>query len=92
MNSFESTVFSTKVEGKAWMDSYLKKEGIVRKMKQGRPALEGNQCNAFLQKTDKLEQDFFALGRRDYHSGITLCCSPKSFQEVTGGLSWNGVG
>ena len=86
MNNFKSTIFSTKVEeGQAWMDRYLKKEGIVRKMKQGRPALEGNQCNAFLQKTDKLEQDLLREGGDITIKGLPFVVALRAFKKLQEG-------
>ena len=48
--------FETKEIGEAWMVQFLKDNNIVRKQKQGRPGLDGNQARIFTKAADKLSQ------------------------------------
>ena len=43
--------------GEAWMERFLKENTLVRKKKQGRSSLEGNQARKFAQTSDRLARD-----------------------------------
>ena len=55
IDTMEVSLFDNKDEGEKWMDDYLTKQCIIRKKKQGRRGLEGNQASKFLHKVDNME-------------------------------------
>ena len=73
--------------GEDWVESFLKRNGIIRKKKQGKAALEGNQCDQLLSKLDILERDIlkdgcgeavvfglpFVKTFRDFHKVVQSC-------------------
>ena len=60
----------------------ISQETIIRKMKQGRSALEGNQCDKFLLKTDILERELLAMGREVAIKGLPFVAAFHAFKDV----------
>ena len=61
---------------------YIFQNSIIRKKKQGKSSLEGNQCREFLKKLDKLEQAFFLAGFEEAVNGRPFIASMRSFSRV----------
>lgn len=55
---------------------------IVRKKKQGKSSLEGNQSRQFLNMTEKLEKAFNEAGESVASKGKPFLASLKSFSKV----------
>ena len=60
----------------------ISQETIIRKMKQGRSALERNQCNKFLLRTDTLERDLLAIGGEVAVKGLPFVNAFRAFKDV----------
>ena len=60
----------------------ISQETIIRKMKQGRSALEGNQCDKFLQRIDTLERDLLAMGGEVAIKGLPFVTAFRAFKDV----------
>ena len=79
---FENKVFETPVEGREWMDRYLKGVAIVRKSYQGCHSLEGNQSSSFLKKIDVLEREIMKEDDEVKVAGLQYIQVFRALREV----------
>ena len=98
IKEIEKTILPTCQEGEKFMDTFLKEvlvnrcllkitsclvqNCIIRKRKQGKASLEGNQSREFLQKTDRLENAFYRAGAAVAVKGLPFIASLRSFNVV----------
>ena len=68
--------------GEDWVEVFLKNNGITRKKKQGKAALEGNQCNKLLSKVDILERDMMKEGGEAVIFGLPYVKVFRDFKDV----------
>ena len=68
--------------GEAWIEEFLQRNGIIRKKKQGKAALEGNQCNKLLSLVDILERDIVIEGGEAMISGLPYVKAFRDFRSV----------
>ena len=68
--------------GEAWVEEFLQRNGIIRKKKQGKAALEGNQCDKLLSKVDILERDLITEGGEAVIFGLPYVKAFRDFRSV----------
>ena len=64
------------------MEDFLKRNGITRKKKQGKAALEGNQCDQLLSKLDILERDILMESGEAVVVGLPFVKTFRDFRKV----------
>ena len=79
---FEKNVFSSYDEGELWMETFLKKMCILRKNKQGKADLEGNQSRDFLKCLDKLEECITRESSADQVKALAFVETFRAFKQV----------
>ena len=71
-----------KEKGEEWVEEFLKNNRIIRKKKQGKQALEGNQCSLFLEKVDALELSLMEEGGEAVIFGLPYVTVIRAFKKV----------
>ena len=82
IKELENGLFETPEEGVEIIDTFLKENSIVRKKKQGKSSLEGNQTRQFLNRLDKLEQAFLQAGGLASINGLPFISVLRAFNRV----------
>ena len=80
IKEIEKKMFTTIEEGEQFMEEFLKDNSIIRKKKQGKSSLEGNQSREFLKKVDQLEEAFITADVEV--KGQPYIASLRSFNQV----------
>ena len=78
-------LWPSKIQGRAWMDTYLKQQALVRASYHGQQHLEGNKSLMFLKRLDCLEKELSKLDKEILAESEKFVKAFRSFFEVVKG-------